>query len=102
MQNLPGALINADNPQVKEAVAKMVREGYEKETIMRVVGVPAEIVDSAKLRFEGKTAPERKVKVGKRIITEGQHKEMIERMAKMRAARGKKKIGSVAKSLKSE
>lgn len=97
MAKLPGGIVDSDHPMVRETINRMVREGYESETIQRVVGVPAEIVDSAMLRHERGSDQH-----PKRRITEGEFKEKNEHMAKMRAAKAAKKQSvGLAEKLKS-
>lgn len=96
MAKLPGGIVDSDHPMVKETINRMVREGYESETIQRVVGVPAEIVDAAMIRHD------RGSDRHPRRVTDGQVREKVDHMAKMRAAKAaKKKSVGLAEKLKS-
>lgn len=87
-------IVDVDHPSIVSTVRNMIRQGYEKETIMRTVGVDASVVDSHRINMEkySGVAPQP-------TVTDGAHKEMLDRMAKMREKRKQKKANPVAEEL---
>lgn len=44
--------VDMDNPRIVEYTKNAIRQGWEKERIMKVIGVPGEVVDRCKREVE--------------------------------------------------
>lgn len=91
-------VVDTEHPAIVDGIRNMIRQGYSKESIVKVIGAPAEVVEAhqrlAERQMSGSTKPTR---------TESEQREMLDRMKKMREKRKKRLASkSVAEELKTE
>ncbi len=74
-------IVDSDHPSVVNGIRNMIQQGYRKETIQRIIGAPAELIEShqRQMQHQGLVAkPER---------SDSERREILERMKKMREKR---------------
>lgn len=53
-------VVDTEHPSIVNAINRMIDKGYSKDTIVRIVGAPPEIVESHQRRKERERRPTRR------------------------------------------
>jgi len=90
-------VVDTEHPAIVEGIRNMIRNGYSKESIVKVIGAPVEVVEAhqrlAERQMGGVVRP---------IRSESERLEMLDRMKKMRDKKKKKPSKTVVEALQPE
>ena len=78
-------VVDTEHPAIVDGIRNMIRQGYSKESIVKVIGAPVEVVEAHQRLAERQMGGEPKTR-----RTESERLEMLDRMKKMRDKRKKK------------
>jgi hypothetical protein len=88
-----GGVVSTEHPAIVDGINNMIKNGYSKDAIVRIIGAPPEVVESLQRRAGHIEESHKRAKKRLReqraapVLDEAKRQAMIERMAKARAAR---------------